>query len=247
MAEYTFKDVIIDPEDPRVEIGMKYYRADFPKRVLHIANNDEDYFGTLESIDTESPETPFVVKTGSTYSPWACLIRKKEPSYAERQAKWIADNGIKVGDYVRVVRKADSHEDGWNNGWVDNMTYWVGKVFKVNYFNDTAGIQLLDNCGADCGAVASFPYFVLEKVKPEYKPYDFGDPDLRASLLGKAVKKKKNELIGPALVVGFSQLDGGMWMANAGGVEAVNTVALLHDWVFLDGTPCGKLVKEEEE
>ena len=79
MAEYTYKDVIIDPEDPRVEIGKEYYRADYSKRVLHIANNDEDYIGTLEKIDTESPETPFVVKTGGAYSPWACIIRKKEP------------------------------------------------------------------------------------------------------------------------------------------------------------------------
>ena len=79
MAEYTYKDVIIDPEDPRVEIGAKYYRADYPKRVLHIANNDEDYIGTLEEIDTENPETPFVVNTGGAYSPWACIIRKKEP------------------------------------------------------------------------------------------------------------------------------------------------------------------------
>lgn len=81
MAEYTYKDVIIDPEDPRVEIGAKYYRSDFPKRVLHIANNDGDYIGTLEEIDTESPETPFVVRTESDISPWACIIRKKELKY----------------------------------------------------------------------------------------------------------------------------------------------------------------------
>lgn len=79
MPEYNYKDVIIDPNDPRIEIGKEYYRADFPKRVLRLANNDEDYIGTLEEIDTESPETPFVVKTGGSCSPWACLIRKKEP------------------------------------------------------------------------------------------------------------------------------------------------------------------------
>lgn len=79
MSEYTYKDVIIDPEDPRVEIGAKYYRSDYPKRVLYLANNDEDYIGTLEEIVTASPVTPFVVRTGDAYSLCACLIRKKEP------------------------------------------------------------------------------------------------------------------------------------------------------------------------
>lgn len=131
MAEYTYKDVIIDPEDPRVEIGMKYYRADFPKRVLNIANNDEDYFGTLESVDTESLEVPFVVKTGSAYSSWACLIRKKETSYAERQAKWIKENNLKIGDLVKVTRAAEDYEDGWETSWTIVMSNLVGSVLKV--------------------------------------------------------------------------------------------------------------------
>ena len=78
--EYTYADVIIDPNDPRVEIGAEYYRSDYPKRVLKHASNDND-LGTLEEIDNESPETPFIVRTGSALStsPWACLIRKKEP------------------------------------------------------------------------------------------------------------------------------------------------------------------------
>ena len=69
--KYTYADVIIDPKDLRVEIGAKYYRADYPKKVLFLANNEEDYFGTLEEIDTESPETPFIIRTKNSLSPWA--------------------------------------------------------------------------------------------------------------------------------------------------------------------------------
>ena len=97
MAEYTYKDVIIDPDDPRIEIGKEYYRADFPKRVLCLANNDEDYIGTLEEIDTESPETPFVVKNGGSYSPWACIIRKKEP-----EKKYVPFDLSKEEDRARL-------------------------------------------------------------------------------------------------------------------------------------------------
>lgn len=233
MPEYTYKDVIIDPEDPRVEIGMEYYRADFPKRVLNIANNDEDYFGTLESIDTENPEAPFIVKTGSDYSSWACIIRKKEVSYAERQAKWIADNDVKKGDKVRVTRKADSYEDGWDNSWTQDMDKAVGNVYTVADIHE-------DDIVLGGAGYFGYPYFVLEKVEPEYVPYDFDNLACRASLLGKVVKSKKDELVGPALIIGFSQLDGGIWLANVGGIEAVNKVGLLHEWAFLDGTPCGK-------
>lgn len=112
MSEYTYADVIIDPNDPRVEIGAKYYRSDFPKRVLHIANNDEDYIGTLENIDTESPETPFVIKTGGAYSPWACIIRKKEP---EKRYVPFDLNSEKDRDFLRGkwMRSKNLDEEGF--------------------------------------------------------------------------------------------------------------------------------------
>lgn len=38
MAErYTYRDVIIDPDDPRVEIGAEYYFSDFPVDCLRFA------------------------------------------------------------------------------------------------------------------------------------------------------------------------------------------------------------------
>ena len=36
MAEYTYKDVIIDPDDPRVEIGEKYFFFDYPQYFISI-------------------------------------------------------------------------------------------------------------------------------------------------------------------------------------------------------------------
>lgn len=80
MAEYSYKDVIIDPDDPRVEIGAEYYRADYPKKVVRRANDDShDALGTLVGIDAISPETPFIIANAGYGSlSWACLIRKKE-------------------------------------------------------------------------------------------------------------------------------------------------------------------------
>lgn len=77
MVEYTYKDVIIDPNDPRVEIGKEYYAADYPGRAITRANADGE-FGVLKSIGNNTSETPFIIANKINDLPWACLIRKKE-------------------------------------------------------------------------------------------------------------------------------------------------------------------------
>ena len=74
MAEYTYKDVIIDPNDPRVEIGKEYYFGDFPKEVLEYANKN-GRGALLEDIDLVS-NFPFLMENFDESAP--CLIRKKE-------------------------------------------------------------------------------------------------------------------------------------------------------------------------
>lgn len=72
--KYTYADVIIDPNDPRVEIGAKYYWADIAYDVLKSANKDGGT-GILEKV-LHNSDLPFVIKTACDC---ACLIRKKEP------------------------------------------------------------------------------------------------------------------------------------------------------------------------
>jgi len=71
-------------------------------------------------------------------------------------------SGIKVGDRVRVLRKAKEGERGWGNSWVEDMDGKVGKTGIVHYVDEEFGIGL---SGSTCG----FPYFVLEKVKKTKK------------------------------------------------------------------------------
>lgn len=72
MAEYTYKDVIIDPNDERVEIGAEYYYHDYPKGVLDEANRD-GRSGKLNRINSDT-ELNFRVKSFNI----ACIIRKKQ-------------------------------------------------------------------------------------------------------------------------------------------------------------------------
>lgn len=233
MPEYTYKDIIIDPEDPRIELGKEYYINDAPSILLDEARKDS---GTviLKAVD-KNKESPFVTNLGYSYY---CIIRKKETSYAERQEKWIADNGIKVGDYVRVVRKADSHEDGWNNGWVDDMDNWVGKVFKVNYFNDSAGVRLVN----DYSLSRSFPYFALEKVEQKYIPFDLSEEEDREALRGKWLRNKNSGSEYQVIsILKRTRGSYGEWCVLLSKANIRTSSQLLDNYEFVDGTPCGKL------
>ena len=66
-------------------------------------------------------------------------------------------SGIKVGDRVKVLRKAASRELGWGNSWVSKMDEAIGKEFNVDS-DDVSGT------GVRLGSYLRFPFFVLEKV-----------------------------------------------------------------------------------
>lgn len=70
---------------------------------------------------------------------------------------------LKVGDKVRVLRKAKSFELGWTNSWVpDRMDAFVGKVGTVKYVDgqkDSADVTIDFGSDENWG----FPAFVLEK------------------------------------------------------------------------------------
>lgn len=81
-------------------------------------------------------------------------------SYIERQNEC----GIKVGDNVKVIRKAESGEDGWENTWIFAMDGAVGNEYKVIGNDGTCGLTL------DLDVGLNFPYFVLSKVVEKTEP-----------------------------------------------------------------------------
>lgn len=75
MAKYTYEDIIINPEDPRLEIGAEYYYCYNPLYCLLRANNNEvAHLAVLEKVYPNIKE-PFFID--DVYS--ICIIRKKEP------------------------------------------------------------------------------------------------------------------------------------------------------------------------
>ena len=111
MDKYTYKDIIIDPssEEAKNAIGKEAYYSDNPTECLEYANNDDKYH--LERFNSiENYNCPFNFGDFN----YSCLIVKKEEPYEERAKKWIKENGLKKGDYVKVTRRAKDYEDGWD-------------------------------------------------------------------------------------------------------------------------------------
>ncbi len=68
------------------------------------------------------------------------------------------ESGLQVGDYVKVVEKANGREFGWANSWEDAMTDNIGKTAEIQRISDS-GIQLRIG-STDFG----YPFWVLEKI-----------------------------------------------------------------------------------
>lgn len=237
MDKYSYKDVIIDPEDPRVEIGAEYYWGESPRKTIDRANNKGGALPLL-SIDREEEHTfPFYFFQGSLEGGSHFLIRKKESSYVERQAKWLADNDIKVGDYVRVTGKADSLEDGWQTLWNPDMDKSVGKVGTVSYISANFGECGIEVDVPDVGPYF-YPYFVLENVEPKYVPFDLSNEEDRAKLRGAWIKYK----FAPGYEYQITAVEIDSLFIHG---DKHSPESLLEKCLFLDGTPCGKMEVKE--
>jgi len=72
--------------------------------------------------------------------------------------------GIKVGDTVKILRRAESKEMGWSAVWMDEMDDLVGELGVVSVLYDY-GIDVTTNGDSWC-----FPFFILEKLKSAPPP-----------------------------------------------------------------------------
>lgn len=229
---YTWNDVIVDPTSDKAKnaIGKEVYYADNPRDCLLSVNVDDHSYGVLQSLDP-TEHLPFVVD-GRRYE---CIIVKTTPAYDQNQAQWIADNGIKEGDCVKVLRRAGEDEEDWGDAWIPYMDNYIGNVYKVTEIYPD-GIELESDY--------VFPYFVLEKVSDKYVPFNSAeefiarysalfkkDPDTLTSAIW--VKSTCN----PYCLV-TEIWDYGVVLGN--GYDITYWEDLLKDWVFTNGIPCGK-------
>lgn len=118
-------------------------------------------------------------------------VEKPEPSYAERQAAWVKENDVKIGDKVKVLRKAEDYEQGWNYDWADKMDALIGEIVEITgeYIDaeDTNGFLVTGDW--------YMPYFVLEKVpEPQYRPFTLEELPFDSPVRLKTQPKSKRRI-----------------------------------------------------
>ena len=132
MAEYTYEDIIMDPNDPRLEgaIGKQCYLSDYPKIVLDYARNNSTV-NRLKSINKESG-CPFV---GEHKASWAVIIIKKE----EPKPKYVPfKNGLEFfNSYLSVESRLEKTDYFLSNHgiWlkdkdIDGVSYIVTEIWR---------------------------------------------------------------------------------------------------------------------
>ena len=113
MAEYTYADVIIDPSDPRVEIGKEYYFALGAQACIDYANRGSKE-RTLDDVDTSGNYNPFI----SDEKDYPFIIRKKESNktYVPFDLNKEEDRARLRGAWVKVK----------------NQTSWEEQITAIN-------------------------------------------------------------------------------------------------------------------
>lgn len=80
----------------------------------------------------------------------------------------IEETGLKVGDTVKVFRKAKDGELGWHNSWLSSMDGVVGELCEISSIHTLRGVRLKDRS-------FQYPIYVLEKVKEAAPTFNLSD------------------------------------------------------------------------
>ena len=229
--KYTYADVIIDPDDPRVEIGAKYYWADIAYDVLKSANKDGGT-GILEKV-LHNSDLPFVIKTACDC---ACLIRKKE--YTENDIITdVSDPRLKdaIGKTVYVAHKLygsivdnANNNDSANKGVLVNLGYDPSHPFEVH---TELGLH--------------WDRIILSKNQPprkKYVPLDLNDREDVFNLMGSWLMSKTSGSYHCVITIKPAKN-----LVYIDGFGEIGPQELLEDFIFVfNDSPCGKLVEETE-
>lgn len=213
--EYTYEDVIINPNDPRVEIGKDYYFALGAQACIDYANRDVKE-RTLDDIDTSGNYSPFITD-GKDYP---FIIRKKEPTYEEKQAEWVKTNDIKVGDFVKD-----------KNGRI-GIICEIESIEAYIRFNDLLyDVSYLDD---------------LVKIKGHLEPFSLDEEETRSLLGGRYVHYKANGFEPIESPILTFHLCDGAWAIVLPVIGYLNSQNFLDKCKFLNDTPCGIVVEDKE-
>ena len=169
MAEYTYEDIIMDPEDPRLEgaIGKECYFSDYPKQLLNGArNNSPEYLDCLTDIRKEAACT-FVDKNGSG---WILIIIKKE----EPKPKYVPFETL--DEFIESYKKAEERITYSNTrDYIASCGMWI-RCKKGFDSNSEPFLSAVSEIYEDCVAIGRYQDPMTFKGLLEYCEFLDGTP-----------------------------------------------------------------------
>ena len=139
----------------------------------------------------------------------------EKKSYEERQAKC----GLKVGDFVKILRKAKDGENGWDSYWPKDADTWVGKTGKIIEDGKSSGFMVFCEEEDDWWF---FPYFILKNVEEKkltsYSIFTIYDQGKEFFFIPAASKEETSESII------FTEESGVVWEFYKKYIVAIKTV-----------------------
>ena len=157
MANYTYEDIIMDPEDPRLEgaIGKECYFSDYPKNLLNNARSNSSDICRLKGIDKEE-DAPFI--DGESDYGWTCVIIKKE----EPQPQYVPFESMEefVERYWEVRDFAEF------NSFEDNF-FQCGMWLKT-YDNEKPAYRLVSGIEYKGVQISEYGFFTWGELCKDY-------------------------------------------------------------------------------
>ena len=153
MANYTYEDIIMDPEDPRLEgaIGKECYFSDYPKNLLNNARSNSSDICRLKSIDKED-DAPFI--DGESDYGWTCIIIKKE----EPQPRYVPFESMEEF----VERYGEVRDFAEFNSFEDNL-FQCGMWLKT-YGNEKPTYRLVSRIEYKGVRIPEHGFFTWEEL-----------------------------------------------------------------------------------
>ena len=153
MANYTYEDIIMDPEDPRLEgaIGKECYFSDYPKNLLNNARSNSSDICRLKSIDKEE-DAPFI--DGESDYGWTCIIIKKE----EPQPRYVPFESMEEF----VERYGEVRDFAEFNSFEDNL-FQCGMWLKT-YDNEKPTYRLVSRIEYKGVRISEHGFFTWEEL-----------------------------------------------------------------------------------
>ena len=176
MAEYTYADIIMDPNDPRLEgaIGKECYFNDSPKMILeHANNNSPNNFFSLKEIN-ENNEYPFT--DGKYEDVWTLIIIKKE-----EPKKYVPFETL--DEFIESYKKSEERITYSNTrDYIASCGMWI-RCKKGFDSNSEPFLSAVSEIYEDCVAIGRYQDPMTFKGLLEYCEFLNGTP------CGKEVKE----------------------------------------------------------